>query len=68
MNNVIMLLSINLRNIVSRNIGLLSSDTVEIRLRVNSPILIKKVKSEIFLEENYKVKKRDIDDTISNLT
>ncbi|WP_313345519.1 stage III sporulation protein AA [Sedimentibacter sp.] len=68
MNNVIKLLSSNLRNIVSRNINLLSSDTVEIRLRVNSPILIKKVKAEVFLEENYRIKKRDIDETISNLT
>jgi len=68
MDNVIKLLSSNVRNIVSRNIVLLSSDIVEIRLRVNSPILIKKVKSEFFLDKEYKVKKRDIDDTISNLT
>ncbi len=68
MNNIIKLLSSNLRNIVSQNMFLLSNDTVEIRLRVNSPILIKKVKSDIFLEEAYKIKKRDIDETVSNLT
>lgn len=68
MNNVIKLLSNNLRNIVSRNLTLLSNDVVEIRLRVNSPVLIKKVKFDFFLEEDYKINKRDIDETISNFT
>lgn len=68
MNSILRLLSSNIRNIVQKQIMLLGSDTVEIRLRVNSPILIKKVKSIIYLDENYKVTKKDIDDTVSNLT
>ncbi len=68
MNNIIENLSSTLRKIVSQNIVLLSNDTVEIRLRVNSPILIKKVNSELFIEESYKIKKKDIDETVINLT
>src|SRR5690554_6009793 len=68
MNNIIENLSSTLRKIVSQNIVLLSNDTVEIRLRVNSPILIKKVNSELFIEESYKIKKKDIDETVINFT
>jgi len=53
---------------MSKHSLLLGNDTVEIRLRINSPIMIKKIKSDIFLEENYKISKRDIDDTVANLT
>ncbi|MGD9570084.1 MAG: stage III sporulation protein AA [Sedimentibacter sp.] len=68
MNNILKLLSSNLRNIVSKQSLSLGSDVVEIRLRINSSIMIKKIKSEMFLEENYKITKRDIDDTVANLT
>lgn len=68
MNNILKFLSSNLKNIVSKQSLLLASDTVEIRLRINSPILIKRIKQDFFLEENYKVSKKDIDDTIANLT
>lgn len=68
MNNILMLLSSNLKNIVSKQSLLLGSDTVEIRLRINSPILIKRIKQDLFLNESYKVSKRDIDETVANLT
>lgn len=68
MNNILKLLSVNLRNIVSKQSLLLGSDTVEIRLRINSPILIKKLKSTFFLDDSYKINKKDIDDTVANLT
>lgn len=68
MNNILKLLSSNLKNIVSKQSLILGSDTVEIRLRINSPILVKKIKNNLFLDENYKVSKRDIDDTVANLT
>lgn len=68
MNNILKLLSSNLKNIVSKQSLLLGSDTVEIRLRINSLILIKKIKSTFFLDDNYRVSKRDIDDTVANLT
>lgn len=68
MNNILKLLSANLKNIVSKQSMLLGSDTVEIRLRINSLILVKKVKSSFFLDDNYRVSKRDIDETVANLT
>lgn len=68
MNNILKLLSSNIRNIVSKQSLLLGSDTVEIRLRINSPIMIKNLKSTLFLDNNYKVSKKDIEDTVSNLT
>lgn len=68
MNNILKFLSSNMRNIVSKQSMLLGNDTVEIRMRVNSPILIKKVKTEFFIDDNYKISKRDIDDTVANLT
>lgn len=68
MNNILKLLSGNLKNIVSKQSLMLGSDTVEIRLRINSLILIKKIKSSFFLDDNYRVSKRDIDDTVANLT
>ena len=68
MNNILKLLSNNLKDIVSKQSLLLGSDTVEMRLRINSPILVKKIKRDYFLDENYKVSKRDIDDTVANLT
>ncbi len=68
MNNILKLLSSNIKNIVSKQSLLLGSDTVEIRLRINSPIMIKKIKADIFLEEDYKISKRDVDDTVANLT
>lgn len=68
MNNILKVLSSSIQNIVSKQNLLLGSDTVEIRLRINSPILIKKIKNEIFIDEDYKISKKDIDDTVANLT
>ncbi|MDF2950128.1 MAG: stage sporulation protein [Sedimentibacter sp.] len=68
MNSILKLLSNNVRNIVAKQSLLLGSDTVEIRLRINSPIMIRKVRNEIFLDDNYKISKKDIEETVSNLT
>ncbi|HBV67352.1 MAG TPA: stage III sporulation protein AA [Clostridiales bacterium] len=67
MNSIAMFLSNSLREIVAKHSHALGSDTVEIRLRINSPILIKKVKSSFFLS-GYSVSKKDIEDTIANIT
>ncbi|MGB4439314.1 MAG: stage III sporulation protein AA [Sedimentibacter sp.] len=68
MNDISKILGSNLRNIVAKQYDFIESNAVEIRLRVNSPILIKSNKGEFFLEENIKVTKKDIDDTVSNIT
>lgn len=68
MNNILKFFSSNIKNIVSKQSLLLGSDTVEIRLRINSPIIIKKIKSDFFLDDSYRISKRDIDETVSNLT
>ncbi len=67
MNGILKLLSSNLKDIVSKQSSLLGDDTVEIRMRINSPVLIKKVKSDFFLGD-YKVSRKDIDETVANLT
>jgi len=68
MNEISKILGSNIRNIVAKQYDFIESNAVEIRLRVNSPILIKSNKGEFFLEENTKVTKKDIDDTVSNIT
>ncbi|MDW5300332.1 MAG: stage III sporulation protein AA [Sedimentibacter sp.] len=68
MNNIIRILGTNIKNTVSKQYDFIESNAVEIRLRVNSPILIKSNKREFFLEETTKVTKKDIDDTVSNIT
>jgi stage III sporulation protein AA len=68
MNNVLKYLSSNLRDILSRHSNTFGMDIMEIRLRVNSPIMIKMLKNEIFLSDGYIVTKKDIDDTVLNLT
>jgi len=68
MNDIIKILGSNIRNIVSKQSGIIESDAVEIRLRVNSPIFIKSNKGDYFLEKDSKVSKKDIDDTVSNIT
>lgn len=67
MNSILKLLSGNLRDIVSKQSLLSVNDTVEIRVRINSPVLIKKVRADYFLGD-YKVSRKDIDDTVANLT
>ncbi len=68
MNDILKLLSDNLKNIVSKQSLVLGSDTVEIRLRINSLILIKKTRTYFFLDDTYRVSKRDIDETVANIT
>jgi len=68
MNNIIKILGSNIRNIVSKQYDFIESSAVEIRLRVNSPVLIKSNNGEFFLEETTKITKKDIDDTVLNIT
>jgi|SRR5690554_1036788 stage III sporulation protein AA len=56
-----------IKNIIVRDCGILD-EIIEIRLRINSPVLIKTLKREFFLDESIIIAKKDIDDILGNLT
>ncbi|MDD4089586.1 MAG: stage III sporulation protein AA [Tissierellia bacterium] len=66
-----MLILLNYLNTRVKNIlqdsGFLN-EVIEIRLRINSPVLIKTLKRELFLDEEIIITKKDIDDILGNLT
>jgi stage III sporulation protein AA len=66
-----MLILLNYLNTRVKNIlqdsGFLN-EVIEIRLRINSPVLIKTLKRELFLDEKIIITKKDIDDILGNLT
>jgi stage III sporulation protein AA len=78
MNNILKLLCSNIRNIISSHISFFEDSAFEIRLRINSPIEIKSIFGDYFIDFNkktnnyidgyYLIKKSDIDETISKLT
>lgn len=65
--NLLNYLNLKVRNVVSQAEVILK-EAVEIRLRVNSPVLIKTSKRDLFLDENIIVNKKDIDDIVGNFT
>lgn len=78
MKNIIKLLNSNINKILSNHSRFFEYDAIEIRLRTNSPVFVKSIKGDYFLGLNdisrkyndnyYKIKKKDIADTIANLT
>jgi stage III sporulation protein AA len=48
--------------------GGIFNETVEIRLRINSPVLVRTTKSELFLDSSIIINKKDIGDIVGNLT
>lgn len=68
MNDMLRLFGGKLGDILSGQLLLPANDIVEVRLRINSPILIKKINKAFFLDSSYMVTKKDIDDTVANLT
>lgn len=78
MNNILKLLCSNIKNIVSSHISFFKDNAFEIRLRINSPVEIKSINGDYFLDLNkksnndidgyYLIKKSDIDETIAKLT
>ena len=66
-----MLILLNYLNTRVKNVlqdsGFLN-EVIEIRLRINSPVLIKTLKRELFLDEKIIITKKDIDDILGNLT
>lgn len=78
MKNILKVLSLNIRNIAASHLDLIEHDAFEIRLRINSPLSIKCVQGNYFLDLNkksssipdayYFINKRDIEETIANLT
>ncbi len=78
MNNILKLLCNNTKNIVSSHMSFFKDNAFEIRLRINSPVEIKNISGDYFLDVNkksrdipndyYLIKKSDIDETIAKLT
>ena len=67
MMNLLNYLNIRVKNVISQESGILNG-IIEIRLRINSPVLIKTIRKEMFLDKNIKITKKDIDDILGNLT
>ena len=78
MNNILIYLGNNIKKIVSSHENFIKRNIFEIRLRSNSPIYIRSIQGNYFLDYNrktsiipddyYLIKKKDIDETISNFT
>lgn len=78
MDNILKLLCNNTKNIVLSHMSFFRDNAYEIRLRINSPVEIKNINGNYFLDENkksrniqddyYLIKKSDIDETIAKLT
>lgn len=78
MKNILKVLSSNIRSIVENHMMFFEKNAYEIRLRINSPVNIKSLHGNYFLdidkkslnipEAYYTIKKKDIDETISCLT
>lgn len=66
MKEVIKLLGSNIKKAFEEG-NISENDLTEIRIRINSPILIKTIKREYFLNSNL-VTKKDIDETIASIT
>ena len=67
MMNLLNYLNTRVKNVISQESGILNG-IIEIRLRINSPVLVKTLRKEMFLDENIKIAKKDIDDILGNLT
>lgn len=65
--NLLNYLNFKVKSIVYKEEATLN-EAVEIRLRINSPVLIKTVKKSLFLDKNNTINKKDIDDIVSNFT
>lgn len=78
MKNILKVLSSNIRSIVENHMIFFEDNAYEIRLRINSPVNIKSLKGNYFLDidkkslnipdDYYTIKKNDIEETIGCLT
>jgi len=48
MNSILKVLNNNIRNIISNHIRFFQDDAIEIRLRVNSPVVVKTINGDYF--------------------
>jgi len=67
MENFLEYLNLKIRNAVS-DVFADMDEAIEIRLRINSPVLVKTIKKDQFLDGNFIVNKKDIDEILGNLT
>lgn len=65
--NLLNYLNSRVKNVVSQAPNILN-EALEIRLRINSPILIKTLKRDLFLGEDTLISKKDIDEILGNFT
>jgi stage III sporulation protein AA len=78
MNEILKMMNTNVFSVLSDKLKMIDDEAVEIRLRVNCPVLVKTVQNCYYMDYNgmsknncekfYKVTKMDIDDTMSRLT
>lgn len=66
--NILKFLGNNLRNTVSKHSDIIEKQAVEIRLRVNSPVLIKLRGRDLNLGSLHVVSRKDIEETVSIVT
>ena len=67
MQNLLNYLNVKIKNIITKA-DFIINEAVEIRLRIDNPILVKTTKQNYFLDENTIITKRDIDDIVGNFT
>lgn len=65
--NLLNYLNVKVKNVFAKAETPLK-EAVEIRLRINSPVLIKTSKIDFFLDESTIITKRDIDDIVGSFT
>lgn len=65
--NILNYLNVKVKNVVSKADAYIK-EAVEIRLRIDSPVLIKTSKKDYFIDENTIITKRDIDEIVANFT
>ncbi len=78
MNTVLKLLNMNVRNILINHLKFFDNKIYEIRLRINNPVFVKSVYGDYFLnikdmsknynDDYYKIRKKDVDETVTSLT
>ena len=67
MQNLLNYLNQRVKSVISKTGGIFN-EAVEIRLRINSPVLVKTLKRELFLDSSTIITKKDIDEIVGNLT
>lgn len=68
MDEIVDMLSRDIKNIVKKYISENQDNLSEIRLRINSPLYLKTAVKGLFPDKSYKITRKDIDETLSGIT